>query len=51
MSAFREILYQKDVLPGLPSFCVSLGVTIVFALVTVIGSAVIAGTRTTGDLH
>jgi ABC-2 type transport system permease protein len=51
MSAFREILYQKQSLPGLPDFGISLTVTVLFAIITVAGSAMIAGTRTTGDLH
>jgi ABC-2 type transport system permease protein len=51
MAAFRQLLYQQKEMPGLPSFALSLGVTLAFAAAMALISATLAGSRTTGDLH
>ncbi|HLX62551.1 MAG TPA: ABC transporter permease [Planctomycetota bacterium] len=50
VAALRHVLYDKP-LPFLPDFKLSLALTAAFAAVTVIGSVLISGTRTTGDLQ
>ena len=51
LAAFRHVLYADRIMVGLPSFAVSLGVTVLFCLATTLGATLIARVRTTGDLH
>jgi ABC-2 type transport system permease protein len=51
LAALRHVLYHGQSSPGMPSMALSLAVTAVFCAATISGSALMAGTRTTGDLH
>jgi len=51
LAALRHLLYPQTALTNLPSLGLSLAITLAFAAATVLGSALIARTRTTGDLH
>ncbi|HYG74356.1 MAG TPA: ABC transporter permease [Planctomycetota bacterium] len=51
MSAFRHVMYSRESIPGLPSLGLSLAITAAFAVITVGASTLMAGTRSTGDLH
>jgi len=51
LAALRHTIYSAGPPLDLPNFELSLGISIVFALVTVAASVAISGTRTTGDLQ
>ncbi len=51
LAALRQVMYPGQSFEFLPNFNLSMGITIAFALVTVIGSVAISGKRTTGDLQ
>ena len=51
LAAFRHVLYGVHAPPDLPSFSLSLAITLAFGAATVLGAALMARGRTTGDLH
>ena len=51
LALLRHILYGVDVLPGIPSFALSLLVTVVFTVAAVLLAAFVARTTTRGDLQ
>ena len=51
VAAFRHVMYGNHAPASLPSFGLSLGITIGFGALMMLAAALMAGTRTAGDLH
>ncbi|HYF48506.1 MAG TPA: ABC transporter permease [Planctomycetota bacterium] len=51
LAALRHVMYPNAQFEHLPSLPLSLAVTAAFTVLVIAGSALLAGTRTSGDLH
>jgi ABC-2 type transport system permease protein len=51
LAAFRHVLYHGQVDVAAPPLALSLVITGIFCVATILGSVLLAGTRTTGDLQ